>query len=217
MMKLLSWRVLVGLAMVLVGVLALAQTLDLISFHGDIWTIIFAVLFGLAGIGFVLLYAQNRAGNWWAVIPGFTMIGLALLIGMSPLDLPMSEILPAIFPGSIGASFAVIYLSDHSRWWAIIPGGVLLSLAVMLLFASSGIWPAVVLFAGMAASFALVAVSGASDGHPRDWAWYPAGALAVVAVIVGLTSGPVPGILWPVLLIAAGAVLVVLTLLRRRN
>lgn len=35
------------------------------------------------------------------------------------------------FLGSIGVGFALVYLADRSHWWAIIPGGVLGTLAAV--------------------------------------------------------------------------------------
>ena len=55
------------------------------------------------------------------------------------------------------------------------------------------------------------------EEKPRAWAWYPAGVMAVLAVIMGLTAGPVPGLVIPILLIAAGLVMVGWTVLARRS
>jgi len=119
--------------------------------------------------------------------------------------------------GSIGVGFLIVYLLDRERWWAIIPGGAVLSIAIMILFAQTGSWPAVILFGGLALSFGLVAITARAGDRSRAWAWYPALAMVVLAVIVASTATPLPGILWPILLIAAGVAMVGWTLLGKRT
>jgi hypothetical protein len=86
----------------------------------------------------------------------------------------------------------------------------------MILFAQTGSWPAVILFGGLAASFGLVAISVRPGEHSRSWAWYPALAMVVLAAIVASTAGPLPGIIWPIILIVAGLGMVAWTFLGKR-
>jgi len=210
-----TWRVMVGAVLVIFGVLALLQNFAGWNLEGTGWGIFLAVLFGVVGAGFIVSYLQDRSHSWWAVIPGFTLMGLALLVLLGVMKVTPNELLPALFMGSIGASFWVIYLSDRTRWWAIIPGGVLVSLALLILLSQQGSWPAVILFGGMAVTFSLVALLAGPADKPRTWAWWPAGSLAVLAVIVATTTGPLPGLIWPILLIGSGLLMVVWTLFRK--
>jgi hypothetical protein len=90
------------------------------------------------------------------------------------------------------------------------------SIAVLILFADQGSWPAAILFGGMAATFGAVALTANAVEKPRTWAWWPAGVLAVLAVIIATTSSPVEGFIWPILLIGAGLVMVAYTLVNKR-
>lgn len=210
-----AWRVMLGLVLVIFGVLALLQTFFNWSPEGIGWGIFVAVLFGVVGVGFIISYLQDRTHSWWAIIPGFTLLGLALLVLFGVLNVQPEELMPAIFMGSIGASFWVIYFGDRTRWWAIIPGGVLVSLALLIAVSQQNAWGAVVLFGGMAATFGLVALLVRPGEAPRSWAWWPAGSLAVLALIVATTAGPLTGLVWPILLIGAGLVMVASTMLRK--
>ena len=213
-----AWRVILGIVLVLLGGLALLQNFGQVRFEGDLWGIFFGLIFGGAGVGFMVSYFQNRKTNWWAAIPGFTLIGLGILIVLGVMNFQPDELLATIFLGSIGLSFWLVYFADRSRWWAIIPGGVMVSVAALVLFEPLGeAWPVVILFGGMAVTFALVAILTGPEEKPRAWAWYPAGVMAVLAVIMGLTAGPVPGLVIPILLIAAGLVMVGWTVLARRS
>jgi hypothetical protein len=105
---------------------------------------------------------------------------------------------------------------DREKWWAIIPAGAMLSLTALLFVSDQGSWPAVVLFTGLAITFGLVATLVQPGRPQRAWAWWPAGALAVLAVIVAASAQPLTGIVWPILLISAGALLIVWTFFGKR-
>ena len=65
-----------GILLVVLGLLFLLQNFDLFNINvlGDL---IWGVLFGAAGLVFLWVFVSNLEGNWWAVIPGFTLLGLA--------------------------------------------------------------------------------------------------------------------------------------------
>ena len=211
-----AWRIILGAVLVIFGAMALLQNFGNISFEGSLWGVFVALLFGAVGAGFLVTFVQDRKINWWAVIPGMTLVGLALLVLLGVMNFKPDEVLPAVFMGFIGASFLIIYFNDRDKWWAIIPGGVVSSIALLILFSEQGTWPAVILFGGMAATFGLVALTAGTTEKPRTWAWWPAGIMAVLAVIVGLTSSPLEGILWPIVLIGAGLVMVAYTLVNKK-
>lgn len=91
--------------------------------------------------------------------------------------------------GMIGGSFIYLFTVDRSRWWALIPGVVLISLAIMFglntlnekLFDP---WSGTLVLGGVALSFCLVYLVR------RDywWALIPAGALTTLAIIARLDT-----------------------------
>lgn len=189
--------VLIGL-----GLLFLLQNLGVLGgVAGLIWMLAFAV----GGLVFLVAFARNRA-NWWAAIPAGALLGIAGLIGAN-------EFLPggsgtwggALFLGALSLSFWVVYLTDYARWWAVIPAGVLLTLAAVagLTDNIAGVELGWVFFLGLALTFGLLAVIPAPGAHLR-WALVPAGAMLAIAVIVLSTSAPMLNLLWPIALILAG-------------
>jgi len=212
-----AWRVILGVMLVLLGGLALLQNFGQVHYEGTLWGIVFGLIFGGAGAGFLVPFFQDRKKNWWAVIPGLTLLGLGVMIVLGVMNFQPEEFLATVFLGSIGASFWLVYFADRTRWWAIIPGGVMVSVAALVLTQSSESWSVMVLFGGMAATFALVALLVGPGEKPRTWAWYPAGVMGALAVIFGFTAGPLPGIIFPILLIAAGLVMVGWTVLAKRS
>ncbi|HEY7200159.1 MAG TPA: hypothetical protein VIC57_08110, partial [Candidatus Dormibacteraeota bacterium] len=104
---------------------------------------------------------------------------------------------------AIGFVFVALYLVERIRWWALIPGGTMLSLAVVSAvtpFVSGEIGGALFLL-GMAGTFAVVAIAP-SPGRPRTWAWIPAAVMLVLgAITLGSTQAAA---FWPVALILLG-------------
>lgn len=216
-MKPLSWRVIVGVLMLLFGGLALFQTLTNYQYQGDLWGILFAILFFLAGVAFTYVFFSDRTRNWWSVIPGFTMIGLGLLIG-SQILFPRfpGTVSAAVFLAAIGLSFIVIYLNNRSQWWPIIPGGVMLSVAALVVVADySGEIGVSIMFLGIAATFAALALIKQPNQQKMQWAWIPAGIMAALALLMGLIGGAFSGYIWAAALILVGGYLVIRSFLSK--
>jgi len=152
-----------GVALVLAGLLFLFQSLGWLGNVGDV---VWALGFGLAGAVFCGVFVHNRA-QWWAIIPGLSLLGLAALVGLGAADGQLADIIGApIFLGAIGASFWVVYLTQRTFWWAIIPGGVLLSVALMVFLEGLNL-PydfAFVLMLGIAATFGAVSLVRTEEG-----------------------------------------------------
>jgi hypothetical protein len=90
----------------------------------------------------------------------------------------------SILLGGIALSFLLIYLVNRENWWAIIPGGVLLTLALIISLGSflGGFEVGGLFFLGIGLTFALVAVIPNPQGS-MAWAWIPAGILTVMGLL----------------------------------
>ena len=214
----LNWRILLGVIVIVFGGLLLLQQLNLITIHGDIWTFIMSAFFATAGAAFLVVLVSNKK-SWWAAIPGLTLIGLAVLIGSTTLFPALNPALaPAIFMAFIAASFWIIYLLDNQNWWALIPGGSLLSVAALIAVGSAGNGNLGVglMFTGMALTFGLVALL--PNGTKRlNWAFIPAGVLLVMGLSFLFAVGTWFRYLLPGGLILVGIVLIALTVFRRKK
>jgi hypothetical protein len=213
-MKQFNWRIPLGIAAVALGVVALLQNFDLISLQGGLALAIFGVIFAAIGASFTYaLIADHNA--WWAAIPGLTLLGLGvMMILLAVAEDFLGNFPPALFMGSIAASFWLIYALKRF-WWAIIPAGVLTTIAIIILVPDQGNLVASILFLGMAATFALLGFI-AIDGRRMTWPWIPAGILALMGIIFGLTTSGITGLVWAVLLILAGVFLVARPYLLKR-
>jgi hypothetical protein len=199
----------VGALLVAFGVLFLLQNFGI---FGSIANMLWLLGFGAAGLTFLFVFASNRQ-QWWAVIPGFTLLGLSVLIAFGE---RMGAWGGALFLGSIGLSFWVIYAVRRDYWWALIPAGTLSTLAVVAALAErvDDMVVGGILFLGMAATFTLVYFL---TGEPRQrWALIPAGILGAMGVLLMLSLGGIVNYVWALALIVAGVYLLSRTHLLQR-
>jgi hypothetical protein len=211
-MKILESRIFWGGLLVLAGVLFLLQNLGLFRIGELFWV----VLLALAALFFLSIFLQNKA-NWWALIPGLTLISLGIIVLMNWITPDHSERWSgSIILAGIGLSFALIYLVARQNWWAIIPAGVLFTLAVIAgleeFFPALG--TAGLFFLGLGLTFALVALLPNPQGDLR-WAWIPGGILLLVGSIFLVAGGNLFVYVWPVILILAGGLFIVRALRNR--
>jgi len=218
-----------------------------------------ALFLFMIGLPFLIVYMNNRARNWWAIIPAGVMLFLSLIVVMS--TSVRGEWIGAFFLFAVGLVFFVVYMNNRTRqwallvayimfvlsiapamasfggdvpayfgsifllavavpfflvyfrsennWWAIIPAGVMTTLAVIAGAAiagwiedgTSGGYSLAFLLGGLAATFAVVWLR-----HAKPWA----SAVTIVLAIMAVTSiffVSFYEIYWPVALILAGAYL----------
>ncbi|MDZ7844566.1 MAG: hypothetical protein U5K99_07185 [Anaerolineales bacterium] len=205
MMKKGSGRIIWGLILIVLGVIFLLDQLGLIG------NSIQAAVLGLMALsGLVFLYTYFRDDSrWWAAIPGLALLGLAFA-GLESLGnfLPGSDWGGAVFLGLLGFAFWLIYLRGQVDWWAIIPGGVLVTLALVAGLDSMVRNDGALFFLGMGGTFALVGILPDRSQNTR-WAFIPAGVLAVLGIFQLPLVGSVTPYLWPAALIIIGIVILI--------
>jgi hypothetical protein len=105
----------------------------------------------------------------------------------------------------LGLGFFAVYLSGRERWWAIIPGGVLLTLAVISVMTDQlGIEETGgFLFVGMGVTFLLVALLAS-----RQWAYIPGVILLAMGALLGTAYASALDFLWPAALVVCGVLLI---------
>jgi hypothetical protein len=207
----------IGLLLVLAGGLFLLQNFGIVRFA---WNLLWTMLFIAGAAAFLVVFVSNSHDNWWAAIPGFTLAGLSGLIAMGTLFPWMADRFGgSLFLGSIGLAFWAVYAVRREHWWAVIPGGVLFTLAFVAFLGSaedSGFGAGGAFFLGLAATFALVYVLPTPEGR-MTWAIIPAGILAVMGVLLLAAMGNLINYVWPIALIGGGLVLVLRTLRMSRE
>jgi hypothetical protein len=200
-MKRFDYRILAGAALILGGILMLLDRTGVLKGSASFfWAGILAI-----GAAIFLFWFFSDRTKWWAAIPGFALAGMAVSSLLSSLLLNRLGWNGLAFLGGIGLGFWAIYFSGHERWWAIIPGGVLLTLGVTSVMtdaygvADSG----GVFFVGLGITFVLVALLA-----KMKWAYIPAAALLLLGYFVGTPFVGVLGFVWIGILLVVGVILV---------
>ena len=199
-MKRFDLRILWGGLLICAGGLFLLQELNLIP---NAWDIVWSVLFGVAGCMFLFAFWTNRT-QWWPLIPGLGLLSLGVLMVMEEF-LPGADWLGAIFLGGIGLSFWLIYAINRENWWAVIPGGVLFTLAIV-----AGVDPFVkgdtgggIFMLGLGLTFGVIGLLPTSQGRMK-WAFIPAIILLIIGAFIISPYLPLLNYIWPLALIALG-------------
>jgi hypothetical protein len=214
-MKQIDRSLLPGFALVAAGILFLAQSL---GWLGALAALIWAVAFGAGGVAFLVALVRNSA-RWWAAIPGFVLLGIALLIALGELAPAfVADWGGALFLAMVSLGFWVVYLICRACWWGIIPGGVLLTLALVTGMSENmpGQDLGWVFFLGLSATFGILYLQP-MNGRRVRWALYPSAVLLMLALLVLTATGELAALAWPLALIAIGCYLMYRTLRPRHT
>jgi hypothetical protein len=203
-----------GFLLVLAGGLFLLDSLNLLELSGVFW----GVVLGIGGLAFLSVYFADRE-HWWALIPGCTLLSVSALIlleGLFP-DI-VGDWGGSIVLGGIGLSFLLTFLTNRENWWALIPGGVMVTLAFVVGLDAflADVETGGVFFLGLGLTFALVGLIPTPQGYMR-WAFIPAVILLIIGLLIVVAMTSLINYLWALALIAAGLFLLVRALRTRRE
>lgn len=208
-------QIILGAVVLAAGVLLLIEAISPYQVPGLMWTGLLAA--GAAAFGYAFF---ARPSWWWAAIPAGALLGAAVAPVMALDPAGSGQWTEVPFLALLSTGFWAVYLQDHRRWWAVIPGGALLTLAVVtgVTEAVGGRMIGAILLFGLAVTFMLVAVLP-SGGSRHWWAWIVAAALAAGALVVLLQAAELLVVLnyvWPLAVIGGGAYLLWSAWRRRR-
>lgn len=178
-----------------------------------------ALLMFAVGAPFLIAYLINRS-RWWALIPGGVLVAMGLVILLS--TRATGQVIGTLVLLLIALPFLAVYAAGPDKnWWALIPAGVLASVALLVFLAAgrdvspeAGARLSGVLFLGSAVTFSLLWLQRATA--PTAWAIYPAGALAALALLAFVLGSRLE-VAWPLVLIGVGLLLLALSLRPRRS
>jgi hypothetical protein len=196
--------------LVIVGVLLLLFNFGVLARYEPTAQYIVAGLLAAGGIATLASYFWRR-DQWWRLMPGWTLLALAAMVLLALDDsIPRPYIGATLFVG-LALAFANLYLVNRAeQWWAIIPGGFMLVLALVLALTVTLTrleTLGAILFVGMGIVFLLVYLLAGKTRH--WWALIPAGVLIFFGLItysVGNTFQSALMRWWPAALIVIGAI-----------
>ena len=200
MIKKFDLRILWGSLLIIAGALFLLQEVNLIP---SAWDFIWSVVFAVAGLMFLVTYIRDRT-QWWPLIPGLGLLALGLLVFIDDF-FPGAEWTGAIFLGSIGIAFWLVFLINRENWWAVIPAGVLstLTLVVILEPYLKGDADGGVFMFGLGLTFFLLGILPTSHGK-MTWAFIPGSIVSIIGFLLLGNSIEIFSFIWPIALILLG-------------
>jgi hypothetical protein len=173
-----------GMLLIAGGVLALAQQMGYIDqLSPQVGMYSFAAI-SLLALG---MYAMSGWKEWGWLFPVGVFGGLAVTTALAISNVDSAAVGSPLFIGLI-IPFAVAYLTDRSRnWWALIPGGVMLFLALVTLLVDSagGEWVGALFLFMIALSFLFVYL----NNQTRIWALLVAYITAVLGIAPLMATG----------------------------
>jgi hypothetical protein len=197
-----------GLLFIGAGVLFLLQNLGV---FGGFSPILWAFIFAAGALFFLALFIGDYHQRWWAAIPGMTLFGLAGAAVLDALNIGfLGQMAGPFFLASIGSGFVLIFATNPAYWWAIIPGGVLGTLAVVAVVEEFGEGPfevGSVFFLGLGITFLVLGLLPRADGRALRWALIPASVLLLFGLLVNTPAIAYVNYIWPIALIIGGAYL----------
>ncbi len=205
-----NYRTSFGIVLILAGFLLLAQRMGYVGGQWD--DAILTLVFGVATIYFASLFFSERTRGWAALV---SFIFLSFTASQFiEIFLPS---LPGFYVGIsvlllMGLGFLAIYFIDHEKWWALIPGGVMLSLTAVTtveeLYPTLAFEPAGLLFFGLGLTF-LVLYFIRVQGPRLTWAIYPALSLLTFGLFISFGEKDLWNVIWPALIVLLGLYFIV--------
>jgi hypothetical protein len=213
MVKYLSSRLLWGLILIIGGALLLLDTFGIFKGGALFWT----AVSGIVGLLFLSIYVSNQ-DHWWALFPGIILLAIAATIGLNSYlpGFSNSNLSGTIVLGGIALSFLLVYLADRRNWWAIIPAGVMATIAIVAVLdtSTSAVASGGIFFLGLCITFVLVAILPTSVGQMR-WAWIPAVILGLMGILILIAAENLINYIWPIVIILAGIWLIIRSIRHR--
>ena len=118
-------------ASVLLGISVLLLSIAF-GFRGEFAT---SMMFLLFALGFIALYFHFDRKQFWTFIPAGVFLGLSILLLLASMEYD-GIALAGGFLLVIGLGFVSIYVFHRDHWWALIPGGIIGGVGVIMLLVS---------------------------------------------------------------------------------
>ena len=173
-----------GLLLIGGGGVALAQHFGYMKqLPESVWMWVFALISLVA----LITYLTSGLKEWGWLFPAGVFGGLAVTVALATKHTDNAAVGSPLFFGLL-IPFAAAYLTDRARnWWALIPGGVMLFLALTTLLADNvgGEWIGSSFLFLIGLSFLIVYL----NNRTRTWALLVAYSMGVLSIAPAMSSG----------------------------
>jgi hypothetical protein len=168
-----------GGLLVIFGLLLLAENL---GWLGSLATPFWSLLLGAIALFFLVTYISDRK-QWWALIPGLTLMGVAIAIFLAEEELVADHVVAAIVLIGVGLPFLLIFLFNRQQTWALIPALTMAGIALGVFLEGAGIIDGTAVAGFVLGGISLGFVSIYVIERQSWWALIPGVILGVMAVV----------------------------------
>ena len=206
-------QAILGFLLVLIGALLLLQKMDFLqgTWENVLWT----VVAGAAGIYMLYLFIKARK-RWWWIIFGSLLLGVManqLLFLLVP-QLG-SELNDTILLSLLGLGFILVFFVNRTNWWAMVPGGFLVTLGLIALSENTDylfVDSNVLLFFGLGITFFLLFLIPTPVGRLNWAAYFAIPLLLVGAYFAFMGEDLIMQLAGPILIIVLGLFFIINTI-----
>lgn len=190
-----------GGMLIILGLLLLLDNLDVLGdWDAPVWSLILAAF----GLFFLVLYGVDRT-QWWALIPGLVILGIAAAVFLAEQDLVEGYIVATIILTGVSLPFLLIFVSDRQHWWALIPALTMAGVAAGVFLEGIGAIGGEAVGGFVVGGISLGFVSIYLIDRQQWWALIPGGIMGVVAFFLLLATAA--DLVFPAALILLGLLL----------
>ena len=173
-----------GGLLILLGLLLLIDNLELL---GDLDVPVLSLMLAALGLVFLAIFINNRA-QWWALIPGLVILGIAAAVYLAERDLVPDYAVATISLAGVGLPFLLIFFADRQHWWGLIPAMTMGGIAMGIFFEGTGAIGEEVVGGFVVGGISLGFLSIYLIDRKQWWALVPGGATGIVACFLFLAT-----------------------------
>lgn len=170
--------------LIVLGLLLLAGNLNWL---GDLNAPFWSLILGAASLIFLTTFVSDRE-QWWALIPGLVLLGVAVAVFLADHDIVADHVVATIILAAVGLPFVLIYIIDRQQWWAMIPAFTMAGVAAGVFLEGAGAitGPAVAGFVlgGVSLGFLFIYVVD----RELWWALIPGGITGLMSIVFLLAA-----------------------------
>lgn len=177
-----SARIWLGIGLIVIGVLILMDEFRWFYFREEL---IVAVAFALCGVALLSSYSRDKMV--WKLICGLIGLFVGFVIFLEHSRIVTDDYLGGVILWLLAGGFLTVYMRNSKLWWAVIPGGILLTLGAMVMLEETfwrfRYYSESFFFLGAALTFAYLYKIRTPE-NKLNWAKWPA---MVAVAICGIT------------------------------
>jgi len=195
-----------GGLLIILGLLLLAENL---GWLGNFDTPFWSLALGAIALFFLVTYISDRT-QWWALIPGLTLMGVAVAIFLAEEELVADHVVAAIVLVGVGLPFLLIFIFDRQHTWALIPALTMAGIALGVFLEGAGIIDGTAMAGFVLGGISLGFVSIFVIERQSWWVLIPAVIIGFMAVVFLIAAAA--RFIIPVVIILFGLLLLLRTM-----